>query len=449
MKQLPVKKNDDIQLTIDNLTGEGSGVGRVDGYAVFVPGALPGELITAHVIKVTSGYAVAKLTEVLTPSPHRVDPPCPYFPACGGCTVQHLSYPEQLKWKRQTVCDALERLAGIKDAEVLETVGMENPLRYRNKGSFPFSADGKAVRFGFFAPRSHRLIPLEDCLIQDERIVDIARRVAEWASAFRVPAYDETSHSGVLRHVMARVSQTGETMAVIVTTGALPHVDALVEMLADVDSVYHNSNPARTNVIFGQEYRLLSGKAELVDRLFGLDFGVSPQSFLQVNAEQVQVLYGEALRMLAPKTGESVADVYCGIGAISLLLAGHAELVTGIESVEQAVADARKNALINGIGNVTFLCAEAESALPQLVAAGQKIDAVVIDPPRKGCDQKVLQAVLDSGAGRMVYVSCNPATLARDLGILTGGGFVIEQVRPVDMFPFTAHVECAALLRRR
>lgn len=445
-RQPPVRKNDELTLSIDALTSEGQGIGRVEGFAVFVPGALPGEQVRAHVIKVTASYAVAKLIEAPAPAPERVRPACGAFPACGGCTLQHLDYAAQLALKRQTVADALERLGGFAAPPVAPTRGMANPWHYRNKGSFPFGADRGHAVFGFFSPRSHRLIPLVDCPIQDPRVVDIARRVAEWADSCAISTYDETTRRGVLRHVMARVTSTGESMAVIVTaTDRLPHADALLSLLGDVDSVWHNVNARETNVIFGGTFRLLAGAPALSESIGGLSFSVSPQSFLQVNAQQTTVLYREAARLLDARPEETIVDAYCGVGTISLLLSPAAGRVIGIESVPEAVEDARRNAAANGVVNATFLTGNVEDVLPTLDA---RIDAVVLDPPRKGCDPRALDAIASSGAARVVYVSCNPATLARDCARLAAHGFRLECATPVDMFPHTAHVETVALMAR-
>lgn len=442
---IPVKKNDELSITIDAVGSEGQGVGRVNGYAIFVPGALAGETVRMHIIKVTASYAVGKLLEVSVPSPDRVQPSCPAYPACGGCSLQHLDYAAQLRLKQRFVSDALTRLGGFREIAVQPTLGMDTPWRYRNKGSFPLATAEHGVAFGFFRPRSHTLVPLADCPIQDERIVSVARRVSEWATAYRISAYDESTRRGILRHVMARVTTTGECMAVIVTTGKLPHEAELLALLQDVDSVYHNINDRDTNVIFGTNFRLLAGAAALSEEIAGRRFSVGPQSFLQVNAVQTAVLYGEAVRLLAPKSAETVVDAYCGVGTISLLLSAHAGRVIGIESVEPAVRDAERNAAENGCTNVSFHVGNVEDVLPALDVS---IDALVVDPPRKGCDARVLQAILDSSAKRMVYVSCNPATLARDLRILADGGFRLETVQPVDMFPETCHVETICLLSK-
>lgn len=448
IKKPPVVKNQDLELRIDALTNEGSGVGRVDGYAVFVPGALPGELVGAHIIKVMSAYAVAKLTALLEPAAERVAPRCAAYTACGGCSLQHLDYPAQLKTKQQSVYDALTRLGGFESPNVLPICGMEDPWRYRNKGSFPFGAAPGGAVFGFYAARSHRLVPIDDCPIQDERVLDIARRVAAWACENRVAPYDETANSGTLRHIMARVTRTGETIAVIVTRGALPHEAALLDALDGVDSIWHNRNDACTNVIYGDAFVHIGG-AECIHELIGdLRFGVSPQSFLQVNPIQTEALYGAALALLEPQPGESVIDAYCGIGTISLLLAQKCARVIGIEQVMPAVQDARSNAALNGIGNAEFVCGSVEALLPELLER-HAVSALTLDPPRKGCDVAALEAIGQSGVKRLAYVSCNPATLARDCRLLVGFGFSLVAAQPVDMFPHTSHVETVVLMSRK
>lgn len=449
MKKIsPVQKNQDIELTIDALTSEGQGIGRIDGYAVFVPYALVGERVKAHVIKVTADYAVAKLMDVENSSHDRIEPRCPVFYTCGGCSLQHLRYDAQLECKRKTVEDALVRLGGFKDISVPMTIGMEEPWQYRNKGSFPMAKLNDAICYGFYAQRSHRLIPITDCPISDPRIVSVANRVAEWANQNRISAYNEETKRGVLRHLMVRVTKDGGIMAVLVTTSKLPHSGELIAILDDIQSLYHNINSKDTNVIFGEEFRLLFGQEVLTDTLDELKLLVSPQSFLQVNATQTEVLYGKTLEYLEPKENETIADIYCGIGTISLLVAKRVKRVIGIENVPDAIADAKKNAERNGMGNVEFICADAETVMPKLVKEGLQLDAIVIDPPRKGCDEAVLKAIADSGVKRLVYVSCNPATMARDMKVLAQWGFAPVKVQPVDMFPHTAHVECVVLMTR-
>lgn len=444
----PVEKNDDLVVTIESLTNEGQGVARVEGFAVFVIGALAGEEVKAHVIKVQPTYAIAKAVEILKPSADRVRPACPVFAQCGGCTLWHLSYPAQLKQKQQWVMDALTRLGGFSSVPMQPIVGMEDPARYRNKGSFPFGVVGSAAVFGFFAERSHRLVPFSDCPIQDERIVDAARRVAAWANACGIPVYDETTGEGQLRHVVARTTAEGELMITVVTRGQLKKKDDLLSFLEDCESVWHNENPRQTNVVFGEKFTLLSGKSTLTETIGEKRFSVSPQSFLQVNRIQTQALYEAARAFLAATPNETVVDAYCGVGTISLFIAEDCAHVIGIEQVAPAIEDAKANAAANGVKNAEFLCGNVEDILPRLLSREGGVDAIVLDPPRKGCEEAALEAIVKSTAKRVVYVSCNPATLARDCKYLAAHGFVLSAVRPVDMFPQTCHVESVVLMTR-
>jgi len=424
-----IKKNQALTLTVTSLNSEGQGVGRADGFVVFVPDAISGETVRAHIIKAGKNHAVAKLIEVLEPSPDRVTPRCPISSVCGGCTLQHMSYARQLVAKRQIVEDALTRLGGFAGVQVELTLPMTDPWRYRNKGSFPF--DG--TNLGLYAARSHRLIPIDDCPIQNERVMQIAKRVEPFAG---------------LRHAVARTTEAGETMAVIVTAKTLSKAqeEKLKSSLPDVNSLYHNLNAKDTNVIFGPDFRLLQGKPTLQTQIGGLTFAVGPASFLQVNPKQTETLYAEALRLLAPKAGETVVDIYCGIGTLTLLAAKHAAQVIGIESVAAAVENARQNAILNSITNADFIAGNAEDILPKLVADGLRSDAILLDPPRKGCDPAVLHAIAACRPSRVAYISCNPATLARDLKLLCADGYTPAYVQPVDMFPHTAHIETVALL---
>lgn len=448
MKQNPLKKNTEIELTIEGITSEGHGVGRVDGVAVFVPMTAVGERVRALIIKVEKQYCIGKCVELLSRSAERIVPPCEAYSLCGGCTMQHLSYKEQLRQKTQFVKDAFTRIGGFDAPEVLDTLGMVNPWRYRNKGSFPYRSVANTVCFGFYAPRSHRLIPLFDCPIQDERVVRVAKTIAEWANRCRISVYEEETKRGILRSCMARVTQNGAIMAVVVTTGKLPHEAELVESLDFVDSIYHNINDRDTNVIFGTQFRLLFGPAQLFEEQDGIRFAVSPQSFLQVNPIQTSVLYDTAVRLLSPTKEETILDLYCGIGTISLKLASVAGKVIGIESVPEAISDAKHNAALNHADNTDFYCGKCEDIVPKLVQTETKLDAIMLDPPRKGCEPEVLKAIADSGVKRIVYVSCNPATLARDSAHLSSYGFAPTVIQPVDMFPHTHHVECVVLMTK-
>jgi len=451
----PVEKNDDIELRIDALGSEGQGIGRINGYTLFVPFALPGELVRAHVIKVTSGYAVAKLISVLEASQNRVKSmDCGAYPQCGGCTLRHMEYTAQLEAKQNQVKEAFARIGGFREIEVLPTKGMDVPENYRNKGSFPFGYDGEGnISIGFFAPRSHRLIPLEDCLIQSDSVMETVIAMRDWARENSVAPYDETTRKGILRHALARVSDDGKVLAMIVTSGKLPHekelVDTLRQRVDGLVGVVHNINDSGTNVILGKKSRTVWGSDRLITDVCGHSFNVSMHSFLQVNPLQTSVLYNTAIDMLELDGSENAADVYCGIGTISLLLAKKAKKVVGIECVKEAIEDAKMNAAKNGVVNAEFICANAEDALPRLVAEGLRLDAAVIDPPRKGCEEAALNALANSGVKKIAYVSCNPATLARDCRILADFGYEVKKVQPVDMFPHTHHVETVVLMTRQ
>ena len=446
----PVRKNDDIELSITALSSEGQGIGRVDGYAVFVMGAAPGDRVRCHCIKVTSSYAVAKLIEIIEPSPDRVQEKCPVANRCGGCSLQHIAYSAQLDVKRKQVEDALSRLGGIENPNVFATIGMDEPWRYRNKASFPAREMSQGVCFGFFAKNSHRIVPIDDCLIQDENGVAVMNAVRMWAEECGITVYDETTRKGVLRHVVTRTTSLGETMAIIVTTRPMRRDEELIEKLTSavpsVKSIVNNINNTNSNVIFGDTFITVYGESTVRERILGIDFSVSAPSFLQVNHEQTEKLYNCAVDALELCGDELVFDVYCGIGTISLPVARRAKRVIGIEEVAEAVCDARANANANKITNAEFIAERAEIILPKLIEDGMRPDAIILDPPRKGCDAEVLEAIAASGVAKLVYVSCNPATLARDCKQLIESGYRLISAQPVDMFPQTSHVETVCLL---
>lgn len=450
----PVRVGQVIEAEVHGLGHAGEGVARYQNFTLFIPGGLPGDRLRARVTEVKKNFGRAELLAVLAPAPGRVTPPCPVYAECGGCQLQHLDYAAELAAKREQVRNALERLGGLKGVPVHPTLGMAEPWRYRNKAQFPVGVLGDQVVAGFFAPGSHRIVDIDDCLIQHPVANRILREVKELAARYRVPIYDERSHTGVLRHVLVRVARHGgDAMAVLVTaTADLPHdheiAGELMARIPELISVWQNINPERTNVVLGEESVHLAGQEGLVDRIGDLEFFISPRSFFQVNPAQTEVLYRKALEYAALHGGEVVIDAYSGIGTISLFLARQAGQVYGIEEVPEAVADARANAERNGIANATFLAGAVEEVLPRLYAEGVRPDVVVFDPPRKGCDPAVLEAAVAMAPRRMVYVSCNPATLARDLGMLAEKGYRTLEVQPVDMFPHTHHVESCALLVR-
>lgn len=450
----PVRSGQVVQVRVHGLGHSGEGVGRVDGLTLFVPGGAPGDLLEARVTEVKKNYARAALLRVVEPSPDRVAPPCPVVAECGGCQLQHIAYPAQLDLKRRQVVDALTRIGKLDGVTVHPTLGMEEPWRYRNKAQFPVGLRQGRVIAGFFAPGTHRIIDIEQCEIQHPLGNRIMQEVRRLAARYSIPIYEEGAHQGILRHILARVGRsTGESMAVLVTNGPnLPAAERLAQdLMAAVPglvSVYQNINPERTNVILGRESRLLAGREQITDLIGDLTFAISPLSFFQVNPAQTEVLYGTALQYAGLTGAETVLDIYCGIGTISLFLARQARELVGIEWVPEAVADAQANAARNHIANARFVCGDAAVELPRLAEEGVRADVIVVDPPRKGCDEPVLRAMAAVGPERIVYVSCNPASLARDLALLQELGYRTVEVQPVDMFPHTAHVECCSLLVR-
>ncbi|MEK3883966.1 23S rRNA (uracil(1939)-C(5))-methyltransferase RlmD [Paenibacillus sp. PL2-23] len=455
----PFQKNEEVTVDLIGLTHDGEGVGRAGGFTLFVQGGLPGETARVRVMKLKKQYGYARLEELVQSSPDRLQPPCDIFKECGGCQLQHLDYAAQLAWKRQSVVDNLKRIGklqvagedGHADAGIVvhDTVGMEEPWRYRNKAAVPVGAgdEGKLIA-GFYARGSHRIIDMNDCLIQHERNDEVVRVVKRIARELRIQPYNEETGQGVLRHVMTRTGvESGEVMVVLVTNGGrLPRQPEWIEQLRaqipGLKSIVQNVNSQATNAIFGDETRVLWGSEVIYDELDGIRFAISARSFYQVNPAQTVTLYRKAVEYAALTGKERVIDAYCGIGTISLFLARQAGHVYGVEIVPEAIADARRNAELNGIANATFEAGPAEVVMPRWRKEGIEADVIVVDPPRKGCDPALLDTILALRPERVVYVSCNPSTLARDLRVLEDGGYKTVEVTPVDMFPHTVHVEC-------
>lgn len=444
--------NEVISFDVHDLGHAGEGVGRHQGRVVFVPGALPGERVRARVVERKKRLARADLLEVERTAPGRVTPFCSVYGACGGCQLQHLAYDEQLAWKTKYVRESLARLGGLTDVTVHPCLGMEWPRDYRNKAQYPVATVDGGVRLGFYRRGTHEVIPATGCPVQHPLSRQAAEAVERALDKLGIEPYDEATHRGVVRHVLCRTSFSSEQVLItlVTRTAHIPQREALVEALrAAIPSlvgITQSINPHRSNVILGDVNRTLWGADRLCERLFNLQLCYSAPSFFQVNPIQMEVLYRDALEYAQLKGDEHVVDAYCGIGSITLPLAQRAGRVTGIEVVEAAVRDARANAERNGIENVEFLVGEAEVILPEWLEAGERPDVVVVDPPRRGCGTPLLEAIATVRPQRIVYVSCNPATLARDLSFLVAEGFEVEAVQPVDMFPQTAHVEAVAAL---
>ncbi|MFE8701340.1 23S rRNA (uracil(1939)-C(5))-methyltransferase RlmD [Cytobacillus sp. FJAT-54145] len=451
-KTIPINKNDYIDVEFEDLTHDGAGVAKIDGYPIFVPNGLPGEKAKIKVIKVNKGYSFGRLIEIYEESKDRVNAPCPIYNECGGCQLQHLSYEGQLRAKEKQVRDVLTRIGKLENVKVHPTLGMEEPWRYRNKAQVPVGEREGGLIAGFYQKRSHEIIDMQACLIQQEINDKVVQAVKEICERLGISAYDEQRHKGTLRHIMARHGLvTGEVMVVIVTrTQDLPHKNQIIEEIISridgVKSIIQNVNSRKTNVILGNETKVLWGEEVIYDYIGNVKFAISSRSFYQVNPEQTKVLYETALQYADLTGEENVIDAYCGIGTISLFLAQKAKKVYGVEIVPEAIEDANRNAMLNDISNVEFAVGEAEVVIPKWYKEGVTAEVLVVDPPRKGCDEALLQTIIDMKPKKVVYVSCNPATLARDLRILEDGGYKTVEVQPVDMFPHTTHCEAVAKL---
>lgn len=454
-----MKKNDEYVIEIVDLGMDGEGIGKINsdsgGYTVFVKDALIGDIARVKIIKMKKSYGYGRLMEIIKPSPYRVEPRCPLARACGGCQIMHLNYEEQLRFKENKVRNLLERIGKQEGYEMLPIIGMQEPFYYRNKAQFPVgkNKDGKIVT-GFYAGRTHSIIDTEHCYIQHPLNETLVHMVKTWMEEFGIEPYDETTRQGLVRHILTRIAKrTGQVMVCLVINGSqLPHSDALIEQLRTVEgmtSISININRENTNVILGSQVKTLWGSPYITDYIGDICYQISPLSFYQVNPEQTRVLYGKALEFADLKAGEVVWDLYCGIGTISLFLAQKAARVYGVEIVPQAIEDARKNARLNHIENVEFFVGKAEEVLPREYEKNHVYaDVIVVDPPRKGCDASLLECMVKMAPVRIVYVSCDPATLARDLRYLSEHGYRLDKVQCVDMFGNSVHTETVCRLTR-
>ena len=473
---MEMKKNDRFVLKIEDMGENGEGIGRLDGYIWFVKDAVIGDVIEAGVTKMKKQYGFARLIRVIEPSEYRTEERCPSARRCGGCQIQAVDYQEQLRLKEKKVYNNLKRIGGLsslllpggeetteqtkeeteRNAVVMEPIiGMENPWRYRNKAQFPFgrNKDGNIVT-GFYAGRTHDIVEQEDCLLGVEENREILSIIRNFMEEYKIEPYNEETHRGLVRHVLIRKGfQTGEIMVCLVINGRkLPGQQALTECLMDIPgmaSISLNVNQEKTNVILGKEIINLWGEGHITDYIVAVRYRISPLSFYQVNPVQTELLYGTALEYAGLTGNETVWDLYCGIGTISLFLAQKAKQVYGVEIVPQAIDDARENARLNHMENVEFFVGKAEEVLPEQYERNQiYADVIVVDPPRKGCDEKCLETIVKMSPKRVVYVSCNSSTLARDVKYLEERGYRTERVRCVDMFPHSGHVETVCLLSK-
>ena len=453
-----IKKNQEFLVTIEDLTAEGAGVAKLDGYTLFIKDALIGDQAKVAIMKTKKNYGYARLVEIIKPALNRVEPVCSVAKSCGGCQLQHLSYEGQLQYKQNKIMSCLQRIGGFKDIPMEPIMGMEEPYHYRNKAQFPVGRDknGKIIT-GFYAGRTHHIIDTSHCDIQAKENDVLLEKVKEFMEEQRISVYDETNHTGLVRHILTRVGfHTGEIMVCLIINGdKLPKAEKLVESLKDIPgmtSIQININKEKTNRILGDRCEVLWGKEYIEDTIGDIVYQISPLSFYQVNPVQTTKLYGTALEFAGLTGNEIVWDLYCGIGTISLFLAQKAKQVYGVEIVPQAIEDAKKNAKRNHMDNVEFFVGAAEEVLPQQYAKSQgtmAADVIVVDPPRKGCEESLLDTMIQMKPEKIVYVSCDPATLARDLKYLCERGYELTRVRGCDMFGHSYHVETVCLLSRK
>lgn len=449
------RKNDVITLEIEDCGIDGEGIGKADGFTVFVKDAVIGDTVRVKMMKTKKNYGYGRLLEVLNPSPYRVEPKCPYARQCGGCQIQELSYERQLAFKEAKVRGHLERIGGFRDIPMEPIIGMEEPFHYRNKAQFPVgrNKEGKIIT-GFYAGRTHTIIENRDCALGVPVNKEVLDRVISYMETYGIDPYDETTGKGLVRHIFIRYGFfTGEVMVCIIANGkSLPHAEKLIASLQEIPgmtSITLNVNKSKSNVILGEKLHLLWGQTFITDKIGNISYQISPLSFYQVNPMQTGKLYAKALEYADLHGEETVWDLYCGIGTISLFLAQQAKFVRGVEIVPAAIEDARRNAALNKITNTEFFVGKAEEVLPrEYERNGVYADVIVIDPPRKGCDEVLLNTMLKMQPKRIVYVSCDSATLARDLKYLCGNGYSLEKVCVVDQFGNTVHVETVVLMSR-
>lgn len=448
-----LSKNDKIELTIDALTSEGSGVGRYNGLAVFVRGTVPQDKIIAHIIKRSKNYAIGIIDKILRPSPERIESDCPYSKKCGGCSFRHMTYDEELKYKKSRVQDALNRIGHL-DIEVDEIIGADDLTHYRNKAQYPVDISDGEMSAGFYAYKSHRIISCADCKLQPAEFEKGLEAFAKWIESENITSYNERTGKGLLRHIYFRKGfATGEVMAcAVINANSIPNSELLVSLLREkvdgLTSVAVNINKEKTNVILGKETNIIWGEKYIRDSLLGKDFLISPNSFYQVNHNQCEKLYAKAKEFAGLTGTETVLDLYCGVGTIGLTMAENVKQLVGIEIIPQAIENAKENAKINHITNAQFICSDAPKGAEILKKQGVNPDIIILDPPRKGCEKSLFDTIGPLSPKKIVYVSCDSATLARDLAILKEKGYEAKKVSAVDMFPRTPHVECITLIEK-
>ncbi len=450
---MEIKKNTYFDIDIIDIGINGEGIGKIDNFTIFVDGALPNETVNIKIIKVKKNYGYGKIIKIIKPSPYRINPLCENFGKCGGCNLLHLSYDEQLNIKSKFIQTNLKKIAKIENIKVPKAIGMDNPFNYRNKASFPINFTDK-VNIGFYKPRSHNIINIDNCLIQNSINNIIIQKTKNFIKESNISIYDENTSKGDLRHIVTRIAnKTNELLiCVVINNNKFLYKDLLIKNFKDIpniDSIVINYNTKNNNVILGDKVETILGKGYIVDYIKDLKFNISPLSFYQVNPIQTEVLYKTALNFCNLTGNEIVFDAYCGIGTISLFLAKKCKKVYGIEIVPDAIKNAIYNAKLNNINNAEFFVGKSEDIIPKLIFENNIYpDVVVVDPPRKGCDKILLDAIIKTSIKKLVYISCDNSTLARDIAYLSNFGFKLDKIQPIDMFCMTTHIECVALITR-
>ncbi len=452
---MAIKKNDDIRLKIDSLTSMGSGVGRYDNMAIFVEGTAPTDEIIAHIIKVKKSYAVGKIKKIIKPSKDRIVSDCEVSTQCGGCSYRHIKYEAELKEKKQSVTDAMQRIGGI-EKEAANILHIAQPIHYRNKAQIPLSlsSDGK-IQAGFYAKGTHRVVDCDDCKLQMKEFSPIIKAIKRYIAENPVTIYDEATSLGTVRHIyLRRGAKTGEIMVcLVINADSLPRqgrlIDSLISTDKNIKSIVLNINKEDTNVVLGKKCITIYGKDYIEDELLSLRFRISPLSFYQVNPEGTEILYSKARDYACLVPGETLLDLYCGAGTIGLTMAKDAKEVIGVEVIPEAIENAKENARLNSITNARFICDDASGAAKTLYDEGIRPNVVILDPPRKGCSRDVLETVASMSPDRVVYVSCDSGSLARDCKIFSELGYEVKEYTAVDMFPRTVHVETVCLLSKK
>lgn len=448
------KIGDEIILDIIDINSEGQGVGKYEGFTLFINGGTLRDKVKVKIIDLKKNFGIANTIELLEKSPYRVEPKCKYFHSCDGCQLQNLNYQKQLELKQDMVKNNIKKIGNIKNVPVKKIIGMDNPYRYRNKGEFKV---GKDYNIGYFKKGTHEIYPIDKCIIQNEAVDEIVELVREYMKKYKLEGYDTKTKEGIIRNIIVRITRDNKVMVIIVTKKEkLPYKNKLIDILINKDksnnyeitSIYQNINKKDTSIILGPKNIKLYGEGRIIDCIGEYKFFISPKSFFQVNPIQTEILYDKVVEYLNLKGHETVVDLYCGIGTIAIYISKYAKKVYGVEIVKDAIEDAKENMKLNNIDNVEFIQGKSEDMLPMLISKGINIDALVVDPPRKGLDKSLINSIVKANPQKIVYVSCNPSTLARDLGYLAEKGYEVKEVQPVDMFPFTTHVETIVSLQR-